>query len=275
VNNGGLLVINNVFSGYHRMWWMVTGRGSGFAIAYNFVSGHTNDYPTSSKADCGTHGAYPQYILLEGNRCYRYLSDSIHGSAGRTTLFRNVFVGNAATDTVGLGYMWFDYTNFWNTVVGNVCGYIGLRAITNTYPFVWELQSTNCIPPDCSIDNLWYIGTRWAACGYNQHTDETITRSTTVLHANYDFITASNYLDGTYTGETITNSLLYASKPSWFGFLKWPPIDPSDPNYSTSITNIPAGYRYTFGSDPPPDVSAPRNLRVIGTTRVGTLRAPL
>src|SRR5262249_1622682 len=40
------------------------------------------------------------------------------------------------------------------------------------------------------------------------------------------------------------------SKPSWFGDRPWPPIDPASP--ATAVpTNLPAGYRYTFGVDPP------------------------
>jgi hypothetical protein len=47
----------------------------------------------------------------------------------------------------------------------------------------------------------------------------------------------------------ISNSYVYAAKPSWFGNCPWPPFDPASPS-SVAETNIPAGYRYAMGSEP-------------------------
>ena len=52
-------------------------------------------------------------------------------------------------------------------------------------------------------------------------------------------------------GQVIANSYIYASPPSWFGNLAWPPFDTSrTSNANLSATNIPAGFRAVFGVDP-------------------------
>ena len=51
-------------------------------------------------------------------------------------------------------------------------------------------------------------------------------------------------------GDTLPNSLYRTSKPPWFNDLEWPPYDPVTPR-TPSIEDIPAGYRFVHGVDPP------------------------
>jgi len=52
------------------------------------------------------------------------------------------------------------------------------------------------------------------------------------------------------TNSSIPYSLYLGNiKPEWFGYLHWPPFDPSISNYSLSA--IPAGFRALYGVDPP------------------------
>ena len=51
-------------------------------------------------------------------------------------------------------------------------------------------------------------------------------------------------------GDTLPDSLFRLSTPSWFHDLVWPPYDPVTPR-PPSIEDIPAGYRYVHGVDPP------------------------
>lgn len=50
--------------------------------------------------------------------------------------------------------------------------------------------------------------------------------------------------------DTLPDSLMYDSKPEWFGELAWPPFNPND--YSTADPErIPAGFRFVNEEDPP------------------------
>ena len=49
----------------------------------------------------------------------------------------------------------------------------------------------------------------------------------------------------------IPNSYYLTSKPAFFGSLTWPPFNPAAGLAGASITNIPAGYRFVYGTNPP------------------------
>lgn len=51
-------------------------------------------------------------------------------------------------------------------------------------------------------------------------------------------------------GDTVPDSLFRDSKPAWFGILGWPAFDYLSPG-EASVENIPAGYRFVNGDDPP------------------------
>ena len=67
---------------------------------------------------------------------------------------------------------------------------------------------------------------------------------------NWDAYTAG-IVSGGYTIANVPNSLYLASKPSNFGGLAWPPVDPTNLGLSKSRTNTPAAYRLVWGVDPP------------------------
>lgn len=279
--SGGTRTVNNIFvRPVHALCFK--GRGGAHVFAYNYTVMVTN-YSTMGICDVIPHGGQSEFSLVEGNDVSRIQFDSIHaGSSHQPHFLRNRVRGpNNQMVTYGHGYIWIDCSNWWGSVVGNVCGTTGDRTFTNAKPWTWLFESQG---GDASADNFY--GLRFACSGYNQHTTESnatsqghsLTRWTTTVAHNYEYLTETLHADDG-TGDTnIANSYLYASKPTWFGFLKWPPVSPWDLDYSTSITNIPAGYRYTFGTNPPAAAgggetpTAPVNLRVIGRTRVGTMR---
>jgi hypothetical protein len=79
-----------------------------------------------------------------------------------------------------------------------------------------------------------------------------LTKATAWRHMNWDAVTSTN--NGVVWGTnsyTLPDSLYLASKPAYFGALTWPPVDPANPVYSSSRTNIPAGYRFINGTNPP------------------------
>jgi PKD repeat protein len=88
-------------------------------------------------------------------------------------------------------------------------------------------------------------------------TNDPAVSATAYRHGNYDVVTGDIVWCSTNTDHSIPASLLYRHKPSWFGDRPWPPFDPA---YGALIasnlmahTNIPAGYRFVYGVDPPAD----------------------
>jgi hypothetical protein len=57
-------------------------------------------------------------------------------------------------------------------------------------------------------------------------------------------------------GDALPSSLFRTGKPIWFGTLTWPPYDPVTPR-TPNVTDIPAGYRYVHGVDPPMPAPTP------------------
>jgi hypothetical protein len=70
-------------------------------------------------------------------------------------------------------------------------------------------------------------------------------------------------------GDTLATSYAYASKPSWFGNLPWPPCDPTNPTQSNDPENYPAGYRAINGEDPPSESAAVSSVRGGGSISGG------
>lgn len=81
--------------------------------------------------------------------------------------------------------------------------------------------------------------------------------ATTIRAGNYYYFSQSIPALESLGANILPNSLYLASAPAWFGNLVWPPINPANPARSTQITNIPAGYRYVYGIDPPGVGQAP------------------
>ena len=71
-----------------------------------------------------------------------------------------------------------------------------------------------------------------------------------LVHGNYDYVNRTISWEPTVADHSLPSSLYLSSKPAWFGDRPWPPFDPQNPSAAT-VTNIPPGYRYVLGVDPP------------------------
>jgi hypothetical protein len=242
--------------------------GSGNVIAYNYaVNSFYTDPPTSvdhwkMTADIGTnHSPHPQYNLVEGNYTNKFHVDSYHGSGSHTVLLRNLITGRndwefATTPTA----VQLDRRNLYYALVGNVLGQVGSPT---TYEYVtqsgWSGSTIYRLGfPDGGNDG--FSGTHppdpilHADGGPRDlyvDRDDT-THGTTLIEGNW--VSHTGAQDWTIPPEAIPASLFLGAKPSWFGSLAWPPVDPAAP-VTDDPTIIPAGYRYVHGSDPPPEVA--------------------
>ena len=212
------------------------GGGSGCAILYNYG---WNNYEAENTAYLSEslvqdHGAHPHMNLWEGNIDQQFYGDWTQGSSSHITEFRNAVWGYRDTpDSLGANSIAAirvgPYSRYYN-LVGNVAGrsaWTGGVAICNS-----------------------------ATCGNNPHSFEfglhtngtypdSGSYSTAILQGNYDYVTkgVAVWADPDHT---LTNSMYYSSKPSWYGGCTWPPVDPTIPN----VADIPAKLRYTGSNCP-------------------------
>jgi hypothetical protein len=259
----GCLIIDNILRRLHTSVMLEWG-AAGNVIAYNYTEGNYDDVVSSGTrhlpADLNSnHGAHPQFNLFEGNISEKFQADSFWGSSSDTTVFRNYLVGTGIahppTSTRGVEDLSIAYNliqanraiDIWEiqskyNVVGNIVGSPQLLSRN----FVRSIVS----PTSRGYDNPPY----GFSYGYISESDGGSSSAlknsnlTVIEHGNYDVKTGGIVWNPNISNHDIPNSLFLSGKPTWFGNLNWPAIDPANPSFS--ITNIPAGYRYVFGVDP-------------------------
>ena len=262
------LIVDNIFWRMHGCVICQFG-SAGNVIAYNFATnsyhyeGSTNDVYTQIPPYT-SHGAHPMFNLWEGNIGSQWKMDASHGSSSHNVVLRNVCTAedwyappiNTRYTTVDLadghwetGYQAAFVQNWCsssNSLVGNIAGSpmfvtthngLYLAISTNSYP------GSACFEFGFSYDDTSYTT---ALTGFQSY----LPWQSVLMQGNYDYKTATQHWDPTISDHSITNSYFLTSKPSWFGILNWPPFDPANPA-AASITNIPAGYRFVYGVDPP------------------------
>jgi len=210
------LVENNIF--HHRVSPFVANGDQGSVIAYNYVF---DDYytpsPTWMQASQYSHEGGNGMILEEGNEGVGIKGDIIHGTSNLFTFFRNYMHGwetgkSAETNPVNL----YAYNRYWN-FVGNVLGESSYHTAyeANSQTSIWRFgRASNLIPRD------------------------TIAAGTMMRWANYDVVNGTRFEAGEIpstlspfgnpvpASQTLPASFYLASKPSWFGSMKWQPIGP-------------------------------------------------
>ena len=250
-------------SGYGTAWYHLTTaclvQNSIFELLHNAMTGDFGaagnvwayNYELDGQSDSGqnpgmnTHGVHCYMNLWEGNYTEdKLLADWTHGSASHNTVFRNRITGeNGSGDRrtcVSIEY----YNRYWN-VVGNILGVNGLQN---------KRVSHSGSSSEGSQGNILKMG-GVVNINNNYSTSDTYSYTSGMFvldHRNYDHVTDGivNEASGTITDTVLPNSLYLSAKPAWFGNLTWPPFDPANPN-AASVDDIPAGYRYLNGADPP------------------------
>jgi hypothetical protein len=255
---------------------------SGNVVIYNYQTNvvANSDAPFFMPNTGGTHSAHPMMNLYEGNMSYKMTHDFTWGSSSHNTQFRNWYRGLMPYNS-GANYpsqsgtaMNIEFTNRFQNIFGNILGFNGIASHGG-----FTTKSTLKIAPASMNYDNDYASMR---IGYANSSDSGGGPSGTnqwnefQVGNNYDYVNGSTNWYNPPRAEPLPSSYFYSSAPTNFGTLTWPPIDPASPTYSTSITNIPAGYRDVYGVDPGQSLSQRLVQRTAvrgrGRVRGGTFR---
>ena len=256
------LIENNIFNTLTMPLLLAVGT-SGNVLAYNYSAGIRYD-PTPGWLVGGTeHDGYAWMNLFEGNILQNIFLDNAWGSNGYTTIFRNNISGWQSGLVSNTYPIVFEAHSRNNNIVGNVLG-------TSGYHNLYEIQNTTS-----SSQKAIYVFGFWSSSASDTSSYDSTVYSSVLRHMNYDFATNSvKHCDtdggpGCQNGTndtTLPASLYLVSKPSWFGSLTWPPINPVGP----VVGQIPAQVYYSTGSWPASSVlpSSPTSVSVIANNAI-------
>lgn len=251
------LIEDNIITGCHNGLTVNYG-GAYNVFAYNYEKDGTSD--SGQNPGMNTHGVHTYMNLWEGNFCEdKLLADWTHGSSSHGTLFRNRVTGDNGTGDARTCVSIEYYNRYWN-VVGNIFGVPGLQN---------KAISHGGSTPEGSQGSIYKLGGEININNdYTPNDSYDYTAGMFILaHRNYDTVTAGIIDEADVSDTTLPDSLYLSSKPPVFGILSWPPFIPTSPSTGTnsmSFTNIPAGFRFANGTNPPAELAASGSAQTSG-----------
>jgi PKD repeat protein len=239
-----LLVEDNIFNGVAGS--MMSGQCEMSSVwAYNYDT--NNWYTVTANWNMPTHWYHDAgacMILGEGNCGIGTIADWIHGTVCWSLDFRNCWSGwqpysyGGGQTTAQNVPIEIIKSNHWMAAVGNILGTSGKQT-------GYTLGPTS--DHGTAIYNLGVYNS-----GYGDTAGDIVSSNTFFRDVNFDTVNNAIIYNATNSTHDLPNSLVHASKPAWFGNLTWPPFNPTNVSAAAvSPTNIPAGYRFVFGMDPP------------------------
>jgi hypothetical protein len=226
--------------------------------AYNFFEQSVKDISINHT---GGHGIL---CLYEGNIGRAVQSDGYFTSTSHHTFWRNWFSGrnasgdaNPATSPGVNRPGWFNRFTRNFALVGNVWGWDGTNSSSRPRfgdPNIGGEGSDNTAQP--TLGDFWIDWAAYLAGTLNQtqpglifqEYDLDVEASFTIVHNYESSLTTGAVADS--TADTLPASAFRSAKPSYFGSLAWPAINPDAPGFDPQA--IPAAYRYYLTGEPPP-----------------------
>lgn len=248
------LVENNIIE-RTRISFDIGWGAAGNVFAYNYTMGEfISAAPDAVVGGFRTHGAHPQYNLLEGNVLTTIEEDPIWGTTSHTTAFRNWVVGTnrvcaplSGRGTVSCsgknGHYGFQaaraiqisYLGSMNNFVGNLLGSAQMQSLSGRNRPLAQVASTE-YPVERSYNAVAYgwsfgygpIGDSGTGTGCNGGTPPCHlagTSSTNLFHANY------NNIDGSIAwakgiSHSLPPSFYLSHRPTWWGHMPFPSTGP-------------------------------------------------
>lgn len=260
------LVENNILERLHYSIILNWG-AAGNVIAYNYMNGNFDENSGNAlMANINTHGAHPQFNLLEGNVVAQIYNDGVWGSSSHNTVFRNwvkganyvcnPLTGRAAVDC-STGHwafqaaraMQISFASTYYNFVGNVVGSAQMTALQSNgngaaMPQVAQLQWSATRAYD-SVAYGWTFGYSELSDSGTLTGDSTGPYTTSFQHGNYNNVDSSLPWSGSIT-HTLPASFFRSSKPAWWGSSSWPAIGPDVTGATAKYVNdIPAKVCFT------------------------------
>jgi hypothetical protein len=170
------------------------------------------------------HGPHNSHNLYEANIANSFGSDSYFGSQGPDVFVRNwghgIYTGGTTNE---IGYTWamkrMSYKNVYlNNVSGTTNKTMGYSGFSDGFPNMGNNTFIGYGPPWAD----WH--TAAGPPGFQEF--DTNVNFTATRYGNYDFFSHSIPAEQALGGNTVSNSYLHPSAPSWWGNCPWPAIDP-------------------------------------------------
>ena len=283
-----ILVQNNVLERLHSGIMLEWG-ASANVIAYNYMDGFFDTGALNAvQPGISTHGAHPEYNLLEGNVLAMANDDCIWGSSSDETYFRNWLIGatlvcspvdNTRGDIecspVTSGYwlpgstaMWewqasrpmsWNYLATSNNSVGNVIGstqLLSLLPMTNW--LIWEPGVVREYQ-DVAYGYSFGFGGGGSGDPGTFPGDNDTPYTTGIIQGDYNYAdsnthwAAGGYVDPGSYDHALSASMYLTGKPAWFGGTPFPAIGPDvtgGQDTSGHVYAIPAEACYKQGAMP-------------------------
>lgn len=262
----GSLIQNNILERLHS-GIMINGGSAGNVAAYNYAIGFFDTgYPLTSAEEFYMHSAHSEFNLWEGNVGTSTKADSIHGSHGHMTFFRewmqgaqkvcNPMSGRGTVVCIPFGMHsspgvngWWGYTNSrrlelsalnsFSNVIGMILGSQDrLNLGYQETPVAYGVCGGEVVAHCGTLSRVFGSAGFDIALGYSNSGDSGQPGSGSI--AGYDSLLPVNtlFLHGVYTSansqmtwasgvtHTLPASFYLPSKPAWFGSVPFPPIGP-------------------------------------------------
>ncbi len=240
------------------------GAALGNVLSYSFITNiwwqNTGDAPR--RFGPLMHGPHPAFNLIEGNWSGgRIRADEYWGTSSHFIALRNRVVqvdrgrDDSQTWTIDI-----ERRNHYWSFVGNVLGGGG-----GVFEENYELLDDDPAPYSSKVSSIWKLGYQSVGSrlsNYDSNVVETMIRWGNWCYRTNDDVAGPGQTwhtngVGDLKDRAIPASYYLKEAPKSFGSLAWPPYDPTKPAVN-SITNIPAGYRYAHGTNPPSAGTAKR-----------------
>jgi hypothetical protein len=238
----------------------ITGSRNGLVVNTGQPNmGSTDDSGLTVSARAGT---YWKHLTGSGGIAATLASktDSQNGVLTLTTLVASDLEDPHLAGSATSGNMWL----FWGN--GDSTHRLINITITSRSGSSVGVQVSGTLP-DVGTAMTFYTGN----AGY-QEVDSDVPG--TQIHKGNYVVTGGSGSMSSLGGDTLLDSLYLSGKPTWFGDLAFPPVDPASPSYNMTngITAIPAGYRYANLSEVPGAGGGGGSANAtIQTLNVGTL----
>jgi hypothetical protein len=217
-----------------------TNGASGNAYLYNYAI-DMNRASSYARGITLSHGPHGFMNLAEGNVLPNFCNDGYHGSTSHIVMFRNHVNGQNMAQRKIINICRGSY---YHTVVGNILGDTSWNPTYYEQPLNPSTISAVYVlgfPTADTTGLSGYTEVPWVNWTKPTNVPDADVVGTLLRHGNYDYYNKAVVWDSNISSHTIPDSLIYTSKPSFFGTLQWPPIGP---DVAGRVSPIPAQARW-------------------------------